>query len=82
MMRERSEIISFTRDDLERIVRHISQQQIIGHLFIGKFGEQEVRWTSEGGVEVITKYLQGGYEDLPRPEQLPLLPTSKKKKRK
>jgi hypothetical protein len=65
MLRERSEVISFTRDDLERIVRYMAQQQIAGPLFIGKFGEQVIRWTTEGGVEVITKYVQGGYADLP-----------------
>lgn len=78
MLRERSEIIGFTKDDLERIVRHISQQQISGHLFIGKFGEQEVRWLADGGVEVITRYAQGGFEDLPQAQLA--LPDKKKRK--
>jgi hypothetical protein len=77
MIRERSEIISFSKDDLERIVRYMAQSQITGHLFIGKFGEQDVRWTPDGGVEVITKYIQGGFEDLPHPEQM-ALPKKKK----
>jgi hypothetical protein len=72
MLRERNEIISFSKDDIEKIVRHIAQQQIIGHLFIGKFGEQEVRWNGDGSIDVITKYVQGGYEDLPRAEQAEL----------
>ena len=79
MIRERSEIISFTKDDLERMVRFLAQQQIVGHMFIGKMGEQEVRWTGDGGVEVITKYVQGGFEDLPGVEQLSL-PKKKKDK--
>jgi hypothetical protein len=70
MFRERSEIIYFTKDDLERFVRSMANQQIIGHLFIGKFGEQEVRWRNDGGVDVITKYAQGSWEDIPKhPEQ-------------
>jgi hypothetical protein len=69
MFRERSEIISFSKDDLERLVRFMAQQQIVGHLFIGKFGEQEVRWRQDGGVDVITKYVQGGWEDIPKPDQ-------------
>jgi hypothetical protein len=68
MFRERSEIISFSKDDLERLVRYMAQQQIVGHLFIGKFGEQEIRWRHDGGVDVITKYVQGGWEDIPKPE--------------
>jgi hypothetical protein len=80
MYRERSEIISYSKDDIERIVRHIAQQQIIGHLFIGKFGEQEVRWNGDGGVDVITSYRQGGYEDLPHEDQPLSLPKKKKNK--
>jgi hypothetical protein len=68
MLRERSEIIVFTKDDIERIVRYMAQQQITGHLFVGKFGEQTVRWQQDGGVEVITKYIQGGWEDMPEVE--------------
>jgi hypothetical protein len=81
MFRERSEIISYTKDDIERICRYMAQQHIIGHMFIGKFGEQEVRWRPDGGVEVITKYVQGGWEDVPQyagDEQL-ALPKRKKK---
>jgi len=82
MQRERSEIIVYTKDDLERIVRHMAQMQIIGHLFIGKFGEQEIRWNVDGGVEVITKYLQGGYEDLPAVTQEVASLSHKKKNNK
>jgi hypothetical protein len=82
MYRERSEIISFTKDDIERIVRHVAQQQIVGHLFIGKFGEQTVQWNGDGGVDVITKYVQGGVEDLPQIEHTsqPKLKHGKKNK--
>jgi hypothetical protein len=79
MFRERSEIISFSKDDLERILRHLSKQQIIGHLFIGKFGEQEIRWLAEGGVEIITTYTEGGLEDIP-PKQLEVSEEHKSKK--
>jgi hypothetical protein len=81
MYRERSEIISFTKDDIEKIVRHMAQQQIIGHLFIGKFGEQLVQWNAAGGVDVVTKYAQGNWEDLPATER-PALSEIKDKKKK
>jgi hypothetical protein len=77
MLRERSEIISFSRDDLERLVREIAKHKIIGSLFIGKFGEPEVRWTDDGGVEVITRYTQGSWEEITEPA---LLPKATKKK--
>lgn len=81
MLRERSEIIAFSKDDIERIVRYMAQQQIIGHMFIGKLGEQTIRWTEDGGVEVITKYIQGDYTDLPQAEpQLEYIPKKKKNK--
>jgi len=78
MQRERSETITFTRDDLERIIRHMAQLQISSSLFIGKFGEQAVAWMPDGGIEVTTKYQQGGYEDLPAPSEQPALPKRKK----
>lgn len=80
MLRERSEIIRFNRDDIERIVRYMAQAQIVGPLFIGKFGEQTVRWLPDNGVEVITTYQQGGIEDLPRASEPNALPEPKHKK--
>lgn len=65
MLRERSEIIKFSRDDLERLVRYMAQSQIIGPLFVGKMGNQTVQWLQDGGIEVVTTYQQGGIEDLP-----------------
>ena len=65
MMRARSEVITFNRDDLEKVVRHMAQSQIAGSLFIGKFGDQQVRWMPDGGVEVVTSYVQGSFDDLP-----------------
>lgn len=84
MFRERSEIIAFSKDDLERLVRYMAQQQIVGHLFIGKFGEQDVRWRGDGGVDVVTKYVQGSWEDIPKgpeQEQSVLIESKPKKKR-
>jgi hypothetical protein len=78
MIRERTETIALSKDDIERIVSYMAQQQIAGHLSIGKLGEQSVRWTLDGGVEVVTRYVQGDYQDLPQPEPL-ALPKKKKK---
>jgi hypothetical protein len=66
MMRARSEVITFNRDDLEKVVRHMAQSQIAGSLFIGKFGDQTLRWMPDGGVEVMTSYVQGEFNDLPQ----------------
>ena len=65
MLRERSEVISFSRDDIERIVRYVAKERIVGSLFIGKFGEQSVRWLPDGGIEVITRHQEGDLHDLP-----------------
>jgi hypothetical protein len=82
MLRERSEVIAFTRDDIEKIVRYVAKQRIIGEMFIGKAGDQSVRWTADGGVEVVTKFMEGDIDDVP-PLQVPIaLAASKKKKKK
>ena len=81
MLRERTELIAFSRDDLERLVRYASMNRITGNMFIGKFGEQSVRWTADGGIEVITKYVEGDLNDLPPPAApTPAAITSKKKR--
>jgi hypothetical protein len=66
MIRARSEAITFNRDDLEKVARHMAQSQIAGSSFIGKFGEQSVRWLPDGSIEVTTTYVHGSYEDLPQ----------------
>ena len=81
MLRERSEVIAFSRDDLERIVRYITKERITSSLFLGKFGEQTIRWTSDGGVEVTTTYAEGDLTDLPEPMAIAVVTESKKKKK-
>ena len=67
MIRYRSEVVRFTRDDIERLVRYMAQTQIAGNpLFVGKFNEQIIRWLPDESVEVISTYEQGTFEDLPR----------------
>jgi hypothetical protein len=85
MLRERSEVITFARDDIERIVRYVAKERVVGSLFIGKFGDQTVRWLPDGGVEVITTYQEGDWHDLPPPNPAPAViaeytPAKKKKK--
>lgn len=82
MLRERSEIISFSRDDIERIVRYVAKERIVGSLFIGKFGEQSVRWLADGGIEVITRHQEGDLHDLPAANPPPLLAAEGKHKKK
>jgi hypothetical protein len=72
MLRERREVIFFSRDDLEKILRNVAQMQIVGSMFIGRFGEQVVRWDENGNAEVITSYHQGDLSDLPLPQQAEL----------
>jgi hypothetical protein len=81
MMRARSEVITFNRDDIEKIVRHLAQSQIAGSLFIGKFGAQAVRWMPDGGVEVETSYVQGEFSDLSVAAKEPTAITTAKRKR-
>ena len=81
MIRERSEIISFTRDDLERVLRYVCKERIVGSLFIGKFGEQSVRWHDDGSAHVITTYTEGDLTDLPAAEPT-FLPKQKKKSKR
>jgi len=82
MIRARSEAITFNRDDLEKVARHMAQSQIAGSSFIGKFGEQTARWLPDGGVEVTTTYVHGSYEDLPQlaEESQPAQITGKRKR--
>ena len=82
MIRERHETIAFSRDDIERIVRHIAKQQITDSSFLGKFGEQFVRWTGDGGIEVISTYQGGSLEDVPPMQQpMAVIALTKKKKK-
>jgi len=66
MMRERTEIKVFTPKDLDAMARFAAKMAIIGDLFAGNFVSQKTRWTEEGSVEVITKYVQGDLHDLDR----------------
>jgi hypothetical protein len=81
MIKERSEVVAFSRDDIERIVRYIAKQQLGGGVFIGKFGDQSVRWDADGGIEVITKYQEGDFTDVEtKPASLQVADQKKKRK--
>ena len=81
MLKERSEIVAFNRDDIERIVRYIAKQQLGGGVFIGKFGEQNIRWDADGGIEVVTKYQEGDFADVEaKPAVLQVAATKGKRK--
>ena len=82
MIRERSEIIAFSRDDIERIIRYAAKQRIIGEMFIGKAGEQSIRWTADGGIEVMTKFTEGDLADVPPYSQIAITEKHEKKKHK
>ena len=72
MRRERAEVINFARDDVEKILCHMAKLQIIGPMFVGKFGGQTVHWRDDGGVDVITNYEQVGLDEvISRPTPLP-----------
>lgn len=80
MIRARSEAITFNRDDLEKVARHMAQTQIAGSSFVGKFGEQSARWLPDGSIEVTTTYVQGDFEELPQLVEQPQAQISKRKK--
>ena len=77
MQRERSEVVRFTRDDIERIVRSMAQAAVAGPLFLGKYGEQQVHWRDDGSVDVVTHYRQANFEESSAPPRA--LPKSRKK---
>jgi len=81
MIRARSEAITFNRDDLEKVARHMAQTQIAGSSFVGKFGEQTARWLPDGSIEVTTTYVQGDYDDLPQLVEQPPAQITKRKGR-
>jgi hypothetical protein len=50
----------FSKSELEAIARYAAKMRLIGPtLFIGNIGDQQVRWTEDGGVEVLTSYERG-----------------------
>ena len=63
-MRKRSEVMSFSREDLERIVKYLAKAEIVGSLFIGEFFEQQVHWSDNGNCKVVTDYQEGSWKDL------------------
>jgi hypothetical protein len=81
MLKERSETVAFTRDDLEKIARYIAKQQLIGS-YIGKFGEQTARWLADGGIEIITKIQEGDLSDLPPLQTPPIAITEERHEKK
>lgn len=68
MQRERTEVTSFSRTELERLACAITKTQIVGSLFIGEFHEQTVEWSKDGSISVMTRYSPGGWSELPAPE--------------
>ena len=82
MIRERSELIQFSRDDIERIIRYVAKNRVADSLFVSKFGEQEVRWLPDGGMHVFTKFQEGDFADLPIGTSVPLTLADERPKKK
>lgn len=55
-MKERTEYVRYTRADLEELVKCGAKLRLIGSIYRGSIGEQEVRWSDDGSVEVLTKH--------------------------
>jgi hypothetical protein len=64
-MRERKEIIHFSRNDIENIAKSMAKLRIVGDLFIGRFIEQEVQWHNDESLSIIITYIEGTIDDIP-----------------
>jgi hypothetical protein len=63
-MRNRKEIIDFSRDDLEHIAKQMAKLRIIGDLFVGRIIDQEVIWRTDERLSVITTYVEGNLTEI------------------
>lgn len=46
----------YTREDLERIAKWHARAHLVGRMYIGTIGEQTIRWSDDGSIEVITSH--------------------------
>lgn len=56
-MNIRTEHIRFSREDLEHIIKWHAKARLIGAMYVGFIGDQELRWNTDGSVEVFTKHV-------------------------
>jgi len=55
-MRTITEQAIFTRDEIEAAVKTLHRMQIVGGLYYGDFGDQAVRWETDGSCTVVTSH--------------------------
>jgi YD repeat-containing protein len=63
----------FDRDQIEQTLKFAARSKLVGRIYVGRIGEQEVRWLDDGSVEVLTHH---------QPEQLPMAAAEPPKKRR
>ena len=54
-----TEYTLYSRDGIEEILRNCAVLKLIGNMYVGKIGKQEVRWLEDGSVEVLTHHVPG-----------------------
>ena len=55
-MVERVEYVRYTRHDLALMAKWNARAQLIGPIYFGHIGEQEVRWRDDDSVEILTHH--------------------------
>lgn len=56
MAEQRTEYMHFSRKAVEELAQYAAKICLVGSAYWGNIGEQEVRWTADGGIEVFTKH--------------------------
>jgi hypothetical protein len=77
-MRERKEMIQFSRNDLEYIAKSMAKLRIVGDLFIGRIIDQEVQWHTDESLTVVVTYQEGTLDDIPH-RNIPAIESPKEK---
>ena len=63
-MRERKEMIQFSRSDLEHIAKSMAKLRIVGNLFVGHISNQTVEWNSDDGLSVVTTFQESTLDEV------------------
>jgi len=53
---ERVEYRRYTKTDIENALKFNAQLALIGTVYYGVIGEQEVRWCEDGSIEIFTHH--------------------------
>ncbi len=55
-MTKRTELVHYTKIDLEMMAKFAAMSRLVGVMYVGTIGEQTVRWLPDGTCEVLTEH--------------------------